>query len=173
MLLYLYFISNQLSALWVIVLLFVSDWAVWKLTWKLQSINEISWHTILKPKNYWKWMKYQWKFDGNVATFIALQTMWRTPPSTWTYGRMLYKPPTSALESSWEVSDFLFQVFCCWKFVKNNLKVELSIHNSCYWITEKCIGSQHTRQNNVKTQRIYTDISLSILTKFHDLWRQI
>jgi len=27
-------------------------------------------------------MKYQWKFDGNVATFIALQTMWQTPPST-------------------------------------------------------------------------------------------
>lgn len=26
-------------------------------------------------------MKYQWGFNGNVATFIALQTMWQTPPS--------------------------------------------------------------------------------------------
>lgn len=55
---------------------------------------------ILKSKRYCKQIKYQWKFNGNVATFIAVQTMWQTPPSTRTYGRMLYKPPTLALESS-------------------------------------------------------------------------
>ena len=80
-------------------------------------------------------MKYQWKFDGNVATFIALQTMWQTPPSTDRHEPM-EGCFTSLQPRPWKVHEkyqiFFLQVFAVAKFVKNNLKVELPIQNSCY-----------------------------------------